>query len=154
MIYNELVRGLSILERDLHDRVGYQIGVVAHLMRNQFNEKLSEYGVTQAQFKVLYQLNEHGELLQSELQNKLFIKGSTMNGIIESMLKNNLIEKKNSISDRRSKVIKLTEKGKQLEEKLWREVGLIEEEAMTLFSNEEKQFFLSCLHKLIQHYQK
>ncbi|MFC0559719.1 MarR family winged helix-turn-helix transcriptional regulator [Halalkalibacter alkalisediminis] len=142
------------MERDLQDRVGYQIGVVAHLMHNQFNQKLSEYGVTHAQFKVLYQLNEHVELLQSELQNKLYIKASTMNGIIESMLKNQLIEKKDSTEDRRAKKISLTLKGKQLENTLWHEIGQLDKETMSVFTNEEKQFFLSCLLKMISHYQK
>lgn len=154
MIYKGLVRGLSILERNLDERIGYQTGVAAHLIRNHFNQKLSEYGVTPAQFKVLFQLSEHIELLQSDLQNKLFIKPSTMNGIIESMLKNNLIEKKESLVDRRSKTISLTGEGKQLEQKLWNVVGQLEEEAMAIFSNEEKQLFLTCLKKMISHYQK
>lgn len=149
-----IVRGLSILERDLEEHIGYQIGVAAHLLQNQLNQKFSEYGVTPAQFKVLFQLKEHIELVQSDVQKKLFIKPSTMNGIIESMLRNNLIEKKDSLEDRRSKKISLTAKGERLEKKLWNTVEqLDEEESMVVFSTEEKQIFLACLKKMIRHYQ-
>ncbi|GAE34254.1 MarR family winged helix-turn-helix transcriptional regulator [Halalkalibacter akibai] len=142
------------MRRVIEELVGYQVGVVAHLMRNQFNDKLSEFGITQAQFKVFYELIEHEEMTQSELQTKLYIKASTMNGIIESMLKNELIEKKDSLIDKRSKRIKLTEKGKLLEKKIWLEVEKLEEETLNLFNEEEKQVFFSCLQKMMVHYQK
>jgi DNA-binding MarR family transcriptional regulator len=136
------------VDRNLEDRIGYQIGIVAHLMQNQFNQKLAEYGVTHAQFKVLYQLTEHSELLQSAIQNRLYIKASTMNGIIDSMLKNGLINKKESEQDRRSKIISLTEKGRDLEEKLWNEMGQMDEKLMNNFSDEEKQLFFSFLRRV------
>ncbi|MDT8860650.1 MarR family transcriptional regulator [Alkalihalobacillus sp. MEB130] len=142
------------MERDLENRVGYQIGVVAHLMHNQLNQKLADYGVTHAQFKVLYQLKEHQELVQSNLQNRLYIKASTMNGIIESMLKNELIIKKDSEKDRRSKVITLTTKGEQLEEKLWNEIGKMDTELTQIFSDEEKRSFVSYLRRIVQSYGK
>ncbi|KHF40419.1 MarR family winged helix-turn-helix transcriptional regulator [Halalkalibacter okhensis] len=142
------------MERNLEERIGYQIGVVAHLMQNQFNQKIAEYGVTNAQFKVLYLLAEHHELLQSALQNRLYIKASTMNGIIDSMLKNDLINKKESEQDRRSKIISLTEKGKVLEEKLWNEMGQMDARLMNHFSDEEKQLFFSFLRRVANFYQK
>ncbi|OIJ18105.1 MarR family transcriptional regulator [Anaerobacillus alkalidiazotrophicus] len=140
--------------RNLDERVGYQIGVAAHLIQNTYNHKLSEYDLTVAQAKVLYMLVNYGEQLQSELQNRLFIKGSTMNGIIDSMLKKQLIEKNDSKTDRRSKIITLTEKGKILEEKLWLSTKAMEIELMKGFSNEEKQLLLAWLKRITENFKK
>ncbi|TWI59185.1 MarR family winged helix-turn-helix transcriptional regulator [Halalkalibacter nanhaiisediminis] len=140
--------------RNLDDRVGYHIGIVAHLMQNKFNQKLSEFGLTVAQSKVLFLLVQHGEQLQSELQNRLYIKASTMNGIIDSMLKKGLIEKIDSTLDRRQKQIVLTEKGELLEERLWDEVGEMDDSLMKGFLPEERQLFLAWLRKISNHLQQ
>lgn len=134
--------------RNMNERVGYHIGVAAHFLQNSYNQKLSEYDLTVAQAKVLYMLVNHGDQLQSELQNRLYIKGSTMNGIIESMLKKQLIDKEDSDIDRRSKLIILTEKGRTLEEKLWLGTQDMDEELMKGFSDEEKQLLLVWLKKI------
>ncbi|MDE5413508.1 MarR family winged helix-turn-helix transcriptional regulator [Alkalihalobacterium chitinilyticum] len=142
------------MERNIDERVGYHIGVVGHLLQNLYNEKLSEYGLTVAQAKVIYLLHAHGNLLQSELQKNLLIKAPTMNGIIESMLKKELIEKKDNESDRRSKTIILTEKGRVLEETLWNDIGRLEEELVNGLSKEEQKILIIWLKKLALNLQK
>ncbi|MCT8137163.1 MarR family transcriptional regulator [Anaerobacillus sp. CMMVII] len=134
--------------RNIEENIGYHIGVVAHFIQNNYNDKLSDYDLTVSQAKVLYMLVNHGEQLQTELQNRLYIKGSTMNGIIESMLKKQLIDKQDSDNDRRSKVITLTKKGRELEEKLWLGSQDMDAELLRGFSNSEKQLFLSALQRM------
>lgn len=134
--------------RNMDERVGYHIGLAAHFLQNNYNQKLAEYELTVAQAKVLFMLVNYGDQLQSELQNRLYIKGSTMNGIIDSMLKKQLIEKKDSQNDRRSKLIILTEKGKLLEEKLWLETQDMDAELLKDFSHEEKLLLLAWLKRI------
>ena len=134
----------------MNDRVGYHIGVAAHFMQNNYNQKLAEFDLTVAQAKVLFMLVNYGDQLQSELQSRLYIKGSTMNGIIDSLLKKDLIEKIDSETDRRSKIIVLTNKGKALEETLWLETEHMEEDLMIGFSPEEKQQLLTMLKRIKQ----
>lgn len=63
--------------------------------------------------------------MQLQLQQRLYIKASTMNGIIESLLNKNLIEKKENANDKRSKIISLSEEGKLLNKKVWDEIEKI-----------------------------
>ena len=69
----------------LDDKIEHQISMIAHLLYNQYNEKLAKYDLTVAQARVLSLLNQYGTQMQLQLQQRLYIKASTMNGIIESL---------------------------------------------------------------------
>ena len=133
--------------------IGHQLRVASHLIENRYNKKLAEYDLTSAQSRVIYLLNHYGELVQADLQKRLYIQGSTMNGIIETLLKKEFINKKDSKEDRRTKLISITEKGRILEERLWSEVDLIEEDLLKGFSNEEQQLFLVWLNRMKENLQ-
>ncbi|MGM8215629.1 MarR family winged helix-turn-helix transcriptional regulator [Bacillaceae bacterium W0354] len=134
--------------RNIEDRLGYQIGVVAHLLHNQFNEKLLKYDMTVAQARVLYLLVQSGPQIQGELQQKLYIKASTMNGIIESLLNKQLIEKRECLDDRRSKVINLTEKGNEVDQYLWDDMSETENKIFEGLSKEEIALMHQWLNKI------
>lgn len=140
--------------RNIDERVGYHIGVAAHFIQNNYNQKLAEYELTVAQGKVLYMLVNFGDQLQAQLQQRLYIKASTMNGIIDSMLKKQLIEKNDSATDRRSKIISLTKKGRLLEDKLWLGSQHVEGEIIEGLSPEDKQLLLSLLKRVTKNLQE
>ncbi|WP_096186735.1 MarR family winged helix-turn-helix transcriptional regulator [Evansella halocellulosilytica] len=140
--------------QDIEQMIGYHIGVVSHLIQNKYNKKLSEFDLTIAQAKVLYRLVQNGKMTQAEIQKRLYIKGSTMNGIIDTMLKRDLIVKEDSKEDRRTKHISLTEKGEQLERKLWSSVGNLETELVAGFSEEEQKLLVSWLKRLRENLDK
>lgn len=133
----DLIRRLSILERQIEEHIGYQIRVAAHLFHNQINEQLAKYDVTVAQSRVLFLLVEKGPQMQGELQQQLYIKASTMNGIIESLLNKQLIEKKECPQDKRSRMITLTEKGRMIDQSLWDDMSETEERTLKGFKKEE-----------------
>ncbi|MFG6150433.1 MarR family winged helix-turn-helix transcriptional regulator [Halobacillus sp. B23F22_1] len=136
------------MNRQIEPLLGYNINVISHFLKNMYNEKLSEYGLTNAQAKVIYFLAKHGEQSQSDLQNRLYIKASSMNGIIESLLKNECITKDSSRKDKRTKVIQLTEKGEELDQTIWTIIQEIEAEITKDFSEEEQRVIVSWLKKI------
>ncbi|MDG5787998.1 MarR family transcriptional regulator [Evansella sp. AB-P1] len=136
------------MKNQLDEMAGYHITVVAHLIENRYNKELTKLDLTISQARVLYLLKHRSDSLQSELQRLLYIQASTMNGIIDSMQKKELITKKNSLEDRRSKLISLTEKGYNLETKLMEEIGHMDEELLSGFSIEEQQLLIMWLKRL------
>lgn len=132
----------------LDDKIEHQISMIAHLLYNQYNEKLAKYDLTVAQARVLSLLNQYGTQMQLQLQQRLYIKASTMNGIIESLLNKNLIEKKENANDKRSKIISLSEEGKLLNKKVWDEIEKSEIDILKGFSEEESALLLFWLKKL------
>ncbi|UOR10338.1 MarR family winged helix-turn-helix transcriptional regulator [Halobacillus amylolyticus] len=136
------------MEREIQPLLGYNINVISHFIQNIYNEKLSEYGLTHSQSKVIYFLAKYGEQSQSELQKRLYIKASSMNGIVESLLKNKCITKQTCTKDKRTKIIKLTEKGIHLDETIWTLIQEMENEIAKGFSSEERQVIVSWLQKI------
>ncbi|MCK0469924.1 MarR family winged helix-turn-helix transcriptional regulator [Halalkalibacter sp. APA_J-10(15)] len=135
-------------KRDIERHVGYHIGIAAHFIQNRYNEKLAEVDLTVAQARALYLLVEHGPQIQVELQNRLYIKGSTMNGLIETMEKKGFIERRASSSDKRSKVIHLTDKGYEIDQIFWKKLTLLEDELLEGFMEEEKALLIVWLKRL------
>ncbi|WP_181350184.1 MarR family winged helix-turn-helix transcriptional regulator [Thalassobacillus sp. CUG 92003] len=138
------------MERNFQQKIGYNIHVISHFIQNIYNEKLAEYGLTMSQAKVIYFLAQSGEHTQTDLQNKLYIKPSSMNGILESLLKNALVEKRESPEDRRTKLIQLTEKGKNFDAHIWEVILGLEELIGEGFSTEEIQMLNAWLIKMKQ----
>ena len=134
--------------RNMQEKLVYQVGMVAHLLENQYNDQLAVHGLTVAQSKVLFLLVENGPLSQVELQQYLCIKGSTMTGIIDSLLMKDLVEKSDSKVDKRSKIITINEKGRKLDQDLWENLNVQENELMDGFSEEEAALFLKWLQRM------
>ncbi len=134
--------------RNIDDKLSYQIGMVAHLLQNQYNDQLAAHDLTVAQSRVLYMLVEYGDQSQAELQQHLYIKGSTMNGIIDSLLNKDLVSKTDSDVDKRAKIISITEKGRLLDQNLWDDLDKKEMEYIEGFSKEEMALLMTWLKKI------
>ncbi|MDV2884257.1 MarR family transcriptional regulator [Alkalihalophilus pseudofirmus] len=134
--------------RQLENRIGYHIGILSHRIQNQYNLKLADYDLTVAQSRVLYLLVTYGSQTQVELQKKLYIKGSTMNGIIESLLKKDLIQRVTSEMDKRAKVVHISDEGKKIEAQLWEELNQLESSLMEGFDPEEKELLITWLKRI------
>ncbi|MFC0524244.1 MarR family winged helix-turn-helix transcriptional regulator [Pontibacillus salicampi] len=136
--------------KNINHVLGYHINVVSHFLQNKYNHKLAQYDMTSSQAKVLYFLADYGEQVQSELQDRLYIKGSSMNGLIESLLKKDLIARRPSEEDRRAKLVRLTDKGKALEADLWNVIEGLENQLAEGFEEEEVQVLISWLKRMKQ----
>ncbi|KGX84021.1 MarR family winged helix-turn-helix transcriptional regulator [Pontibacillus marinus] len=141
------------MERNIENYLGYHINVVSHFIQNTYNQKLAEYDISMSQAKVLFFLADKGEQAQSVLQQRLYIKGSSMNGLIESLEKKELIQKRQSDEDRRTKLIQISEQGQELEKKLWVVIDHIEQELLTGFNQEEQQVIISWLKRMRENVQ-
>ncbi|AOM84170.1 MarR family winged helix-turn-helix transcriptional regulator [Salisediminibacterium beveridgei] len=133
---------------EINHLLGYQLSLTAHLLQNEHNRRLSELDMTGAQSKAIYLLKRFGRQSQTALQERMYIKGSTMNGIIDSLDKKALIEKSDSASDRRVKEISLTESGIHMEEQIWGAIKELEEKLTSGLTDQEKEKMLEMLHTI------
>ncbi|RWZ52273.1 MarR family transcriptional regulator [Halobacillus fulvus] len=133
---------------EIRDSIGYNIHVTSHLLQNVYNEKLGEFGLTHAQARVIYLLAVHGQQSQSDLQKKLYIQASSMNGIIESMLKYDRIAKKPSPTDKRTKMITLTGTGHELYEKIIDIISVIEDQVTNGLTKDEVESLVPVLRTM------
>lgn len=77
----------------------------------------SKHKLTALQLVVLRVLHEHPEIRLSELAEKLNLGNSTSSGIVDRMVKAEIVERERTKTDRRAMTLTLTDKGMDL----WRE---------------------------------
>jgi DNA-binding MarR family transcriptional regulator len=79
-----------------------------------------QYGITDAQFNVLIQLQYEKQqgLSQTDLGRRLVVNKADMTGIIDRLEKAGLVGREDHPKDRRINIIKITRKGRDIVDKL------------------------------------
>ena len=153
MIYSELPKPSST-ENNTQSLQGYdldnQIGYLLRLANQRHLEIFSEHmpSLTPTQFSVLARLYEVGELSQNELGRRVGIDGATTNGVIERLIKKNLIQSKADTTDKRRLCISLTGAGLDTTEKAIQKAQAITQETVANLTVSETSRLLALLKKL------
>jgi|GEM_PF-5929480 len=134
--------------------IGYIIQQISHLILQLHNEKLEKEGVTSSQERVLTLLYMKNGATQSELQQDLFIKPSSVTKLIDVLEQKELVVRVADSKDARVKMIHLSEKGKRMEEKLWSIKNQMEELIAKSISTEQRAELVDSLKKIRQDVQQ
>lgn len=120
------------------------------------NLRTSEYGVTYTQSMVILFLFEtqkfHGddhEISQKNVENHLYIKGSTVTRLLARMEENGLIPLEKSQRDSRSNCLHLTEKGESCHKLFFGVLDNIEEMMTKGLTTSEKKHLQMLLQKVL-----
>ena len=97
--------------------------------RSVLETVLRPYDLGVTQFAVLYHLADRGPTMQRDLVQLLHIERASTSGIVATLLRKELIEQVANQSDRRQRLLRMTEAGTQLWETLPDPVALILEVA-------------------------
>ena len=85
------------LERDF----GFLLNDVARLLRTYADQKARQFGMTRAQWAVLFRLERNEGLKQSELAEMLDIQPITLTRLIDKLCDHGWIERRGDANDRR-----------------------------------------------------
>ena len=82
--------------------------------------KNSNYQLTPVQIVIIKYLvkNKNNIVYQKDIEKKLGLRKSTISGILNTMIKNGIITRTESTTDLRSKEIRLSDKGLELDKKI------------------------------------
>lgn len=78
-----------------------------------------EMGITRIQLLVLSILVERPNIGLAELADLCYVGSSTMSGVVDRLVKADLVERERCVQDRRSLELRVTEKGKNVQEKMY-----------------------------------
>ncbi|HEY4774600.1 MAG TPA: MarR family transcriptional regulator [Xanthobacteraceae bacterium] len=92
------------IERDL----AFLLSDVARLLRTYADQEARQFGMTRAQWAVLFRLERVEGLKQSELADMLDIQPITLTRLIDRLCDSGLIERRGDPHDRRAKRLFLT----------------------------------------------
>lgn len=121
----------------LEECVNYLLTTAQHSVFLKMTEKLSAFDITPIQYAVLYCLWEKDGKSPKEIAERLKLENSTVSGILERMEKKGLIERRISKEDRRFIQVFATKKGASLEKDVLNAVEEVNEEVMSVFSENE-----------------
>lgn len=118
------------------------------------NKYLQKYNLTHSQLSVILYLNKNKDLLitQRDLEAELRLKNPTVTGILKRLEEKNLIYRQINENDKRSKFIKLTEKGQSLIEEGSKNMENLELNMFEGFSNKEKEELTILLTKILNNF--
>ena len=136
------------MERKPEKYIGYWINKVERTMKNIHDKRFQEYGITVSQASLLHQLWHKDGLTQTQIQEKLSMRGASVSGLVDALLKKDLIIRKHDVDDARYKRLYLTEKGREIEDKT---IGLmmeLDEEITEGFDQEENAMLICWMKKL------
>jgi MarR family transcriptional regulator for hemolysin len=102
------------VERDL----AFLLSDAARLLRTCADQKARQFGMTRAQWAVLFRLERAEGLKQAELADLLEVQPITLTRLIDRLCENGLIERRSDPNDRRAKRLFLTPAAKPVMEQL------------------------------------
>ena len=116
------------------------------------NAMLAPYGLSHAQFKVLNLLFARPafSLRQVDIEDFFQISNPTVTGILRSLEKKELIERKTNPDDSRSKLIGTTEEAEAMREELRRIERTLSDRIDSVFTAEERARFFDYLNRIIE----
>jgi DNA-binding MarR family transcriptional regulator len=115
-------------------------------------EILDQYDLQRADFSVLAALRRQGEpccLSPTELYRSMLFSSGGLTKVLSRVTTLGLIERLDNPEDKRSKLVKLTEKGKELIDRIIQQLHNHEQEFVSVLSEKEQEQLNSLLEKLL-----
>lgn len=129
---------------------GYLIELAEQSLKKKLVERFraNEIPVTPFQWVVLYRLWAQDRQTQAELSAKTFKDYPSMTRVIDGLENQGFIQRESSKTDRRSNIVCLTEKGKELEQVLPPMVEDHLREALVGITKEDLEIMKKCLRTI------
>jgi DNA-binding MarR family transcriptional regulator len=96
------------------DATGYLLAIAGAAARRRWVDMLAGFDVTASQFKVIMSLAELDSLGQRQLAELIGVDPRNCVPIVESLVNRDLLAREIDRNDRRRRVLRLTDKGRQL----------------------------------------
>jgi MarR family transcriptional regulator for hemolysin len=98
--------------------IAFTIMDVARLLKTHVDQRARQYGMTRAQWAVLFRLDRSEGLKQSELAELLDLQPISLTRLLDRLAENGLIERRPDPNDRRANRLFLTPAARPLLERL------------------------------------
>ena len=132
------------MERPEHN-FGFLLHDVARLMRKRFEQKARGLRLTRSQYQVLAHLARHEGIQQSGLAEILEVEPITLTRILDRLEEADLVERRAHPSDRRIRLLHLTQKAHPLLEEIFAVGAAMRGEALAGVSEADREHLFAIL---------
>lgn len=95
----------------------FRLNALSRKISRMYNNRCLEHGVTAAQSFVIFDVMDHRGTSVKDIATRIQLDSPAITGLIDRLVKEDLVKRKEDLEDRRSLKIYLTEKGQELAEK-------------------------------------
>jgi DNA-binding MarR family transcriptional regulator len=95
------------------------IMLTLHHIKHSIASFADEHDLTPVQLLMLYRLSENGQLAMGQVADALHCDPSNVTGLVDRLVSQDLVTRRESEKDRRTKTLQLTDKGRQKLESLF-----------------------------------
>ena len=97
------------------ENFGALLGETGRVWRTMLDERLRALGLSQEKWLALLHIHRGGQALtQKELATRLGIEGATLTALLDRLMRDDYVERREAEGDRRSKTVHLTPKAQHL----------------------------------------
>lgn len=112
--WNMKKENLSPREENWDQRLGFLMHDVSRLRRKVFDNVMKPVGVTRSQWWVMAHLSRHDGMSQTDLAEVLELGRAALGGLVDRLEALELVRRESTPTDRRAKLVFLTEKGRKM----------------------------------------
>ena len=132
----------------LQNQICFPTYAAANKIVRRYQPLLKELGLTYTQYIAMMILWEKEKVNEKELVSRLYLKANTLTEMLKNLMKKGLVEIHRNSKDKRSIIIKITKKGKELKKQAISVPKTIAEEHW--LTEEEIKTYKSLLTKLLE----
>lgn len=127
------------------DRLGFLVHDAARLIRKRFEQRASEYGLSAAQWRLLFRLGKEPGVAQARLAELLEIEPISVSRLLDRMEEGGWIERRQDASDRRVRMVFPTLKARETYGYVRSLAGEVYEEALAGVPDETRKALIEAL---------
>lgn len=130
----------------------FHFEIVELIKKYQFRDRNEMVccGLSVSQCYTLETLNRFGTMSMKALADRMYLSISTITRVIDPLIKQKFVVRKDDKSDRRVKLVRLTRKGENVVAESWKNVFRSEQIILQNFPGEHRELFIEFLQKLNQ----
>jgi MarR family transcriptional regulator for hemolysin len=132
----------------MHSRFGFLSYEISHIIRQRFNRKAENIGLTHAQWRALVHLSNHENCRQIDLAEMLEIKPITLARQIDLLEEAGLVRRNKDSEDRRAYRLVLTPKAHAVMQALWEIADAVEAEVLNALTAQEQHQLTALLERV------
>jgi MarR family transcriptional regulator, lower aerobic nicotinate degradation pathway regulator len=140
------------LPRELVSRPGFLLARLGFEIKARSIAEFAEEGFTPYDFSVLAVLEEGARETQATIADTLRLDRSQLVGLLDSLERRELIERRRDQQDRRRQAVSLTAAGRKAHVRLRAIIDRIEGEFLAPLSSQEREQLQDLLLRLAQHH--
>ena len=135
--------------------IGKYIKIINNMLDSKANRDFRKWDLTCSQHAIIAYLFDHQsvETTQRDLEETFSLKNPTVTGLLNLLEKKGMIQRVTNPKDRRSNIIKLTDKSLALEKQLTASRKMAEDAILKGFTPDEKQQLESFMRRLMDNIQ-